>query len=287
MDAFIPWNSQSMDEWRARYAQGDFIDLDGKSTHYVKKGAGEPVILVHGFFMDLHTWMHNIDALAEHYQVFAFDLWGLGYSSRSSLDYGYDLYVSQLLSFMDVLGIQKAALIGHSLGGGTIIKFSVDYPQRVSKLVLVDAAGIPNRLPLRAKLFNLPGVGEFLMGLNSNFFRRMNLQDLWFFDNSRLTETVFEELTRFQKIEGSTKALMGLLRPEFFHTLGSEIKQLGSMDLPVLVVWGRNETNIPLEVGMKLHQILKGSSMQIIDHAGHMPNFEQPEIFNEIVLNFL
>jgi pimeloyl-ACP methyl ester carboxylesterase len=287
MDAFIPWDSQGIEEWRAKYAQGGFVSLDGKSTHYIEKGSGEPVILVHGFFMDLHTWMHNIDALAEHYQVFAFDLWGLGYSSRSSLDYGYDLYVSQLLSFMDVLGIQKAALIGHSLGGGTIIKFSVDYPQRVSKLVLVDAAGIPNRLPLRAKLFNLPGVGEFLMGLNSNFFRRMNLQDLWFFDNSRLTETVFEELTRFQKIEGSTKALMGLLRPEFFHTLGSEIKQLGSMDLPVLVVWGRNETNIPLEVGMKLHQILKGSSMQIIDHAGHMPNFEQPEIFNEIVLNFL
>ena len=78
MPGFIPWNSQPLYDWASKYAPGKFIELDGLSTHYIEKGSGEPVILLHGFFYDTYMWNKNIDALAERYKVYAFDLWGFG-----------------------------------------------------------------------------------------------------------------------------------------------------------------------------------------------------------------
>ncbi|MEE8372329.1 MAG: alpha/beta fold hydrolase, partial [Dehalococcoidia bacterium] len=163
MAGFVPWNSQPLDEWSDKHATGKFIDLGGNSTHYVEKGEGEPVILVHGFFYDSYMWNKNIDALAKRFKVYALDLWGFGYSSRDPMDYSYPLYADQLLGFMDALNIQKASLVGQSMGGGTCILFAVRHRDRVNKMILVDPAGMPNPLPLLGKMANLPKVGEFLL----------------------------------------------------------------------------------------------------------------------------
>ena len=76
MPGFVPWNSQPLEFWAEKHAKGKFIDLDGRSTHYIEKGKGEPVILIHGFFYDSYMWSRNIDALAEHFKVYVIDLWG-------------------------------------------------------------------------------------------------------------------------------------------------------------------------------------------------------------------
>jgi len=89
MTNFIPWGSQPLDAWTKKYARGQMIELDGLQTHYIEKGTGDPVILIHGFYFDTHMWDKNLDALAEHYQVYVPDLWGFGYSTREPLDYGY------------------------------------------------------------------------------------------------------------------------------------------------------------------------------------------------------
>ena len=162
MPGFIPWNSQPLEDWASKYAPGKFIEVDGLSTHYIEKGSGEPVILLHGFFFDTYMWNKNIDVLAERFKVYAIDLWGFGYSTREPLDYGYPLYTNQLLNFMDTLDIASASLIGQSMGGGTIINFTVSNRDRVDKIVLVDAAGMPNRLPIMGRISNLPKLGEFM-----------------------------------------------------------------------------------------------------------------------------
>ncbi|GAH93034.1 unnamed protein product, partial [marine sediment metagenome] len=82
----ITWNSQPVDKWRRKYAPGKFIDLGGHITHYIEKGDGHPVILLHGWFHDLQMWSRNIDALAKSFKVYAIDLWGFGYSTREILD---------------------------------------------------------------------------------------------------------------------------------------------------------------------------------------------------------
>ncbi len=287
MSEFIPWNSRSLDEWRSKYAEGKFISLGGRSTHYVEKGEGDPVILLHGFNMDVKTWSRNIDALAEHFKVYALDFWGLGYSTREPLAYGYDLYIEQLVLFMDGLGIKKASLIGHSMGGGTAIKFSLMHRDRVDKLVLIDAAGIPMKAQLRAKLFNLPGVGEFLLGLKTTIIRRKNMEDYWIYDKAILDDVTLAEITQFQKIEGTTQSLLKILRKDFFHTLGSEIQDLAQMDIPILIIWGRYDKALPLRIGVEMHRILKDSNFEIIEDAGHTPCLEQPNVFNSLVCDFL
>ena len=287
MSEFIHWNSQPLDVWASKYAQGKFVELDGRTTHYIEKGEGKPVILLHGFFYDSYLWAANIGVLAEEFKVYALDLWGFGYSTRELMDYGYQLYADQVLLFMDSLGIQRASLAGQSMGGGTAIMFCVKHRQRVNKLLLVDPAGIPNPLPLTGKFFNLPRIGELFLGLSTNAVRRKNLGDLWIHNKELLTESYFENVTRFHKIKGTTEASLAILRQKFFDTLSDEIHRLGQEDVPILIVWGREDKAVPLRCGREMHRILKGSRLEIIDDAGHVPNFERAEVFNELAVDFL
>ena len=287
MSDFVPWNSRSLSEWRSRYAPGEFVDLDGFSTHFVTKGKGSPLVLVHGFNMDQYTWMHNIDALALERNVFAFDLWGLGFSQRESVEPGYDTYSRQLLYFLDELDVQKATLIGHSMGGGTITQFAANHPGRVEKLILVDSTGVPNPLPLRSKFFMLPGVGEFLMGLNNDYLRRKNLGELWMYDKKQLTDLIYEKLICFQKIIGTSEILLRILRKRFFHTLTKTFHLLNDFDFPVMIIWGKNDLSVPLMCGEEMHRIINRSKLRVIKNGAHMPNFDEPKLFNQLVSDFI
>ena len=287
MPDFIPWNSQPLDFWASKHAEGKFIDLEGRSTHYIEKGDGEPVILLHGFFYDSYMWSGNIDALAEHFKVYAIDLWGFGYSTRQPLDYGYQLYANQVLMFMDSLDIPRAVLVGQSMGGGTAIKLCVQYRERVNKLLLVDAGGMPNPMPLVGRFLALPRVGKFFLSLNTDAIRRKNLRDIFIHNKEVITQSYFENVTRFHKIKGTNEASLTILRRDFFDKLSDEIHQLGKMDVPIMIVWGREDSGIPLDRGEKMHRILEGSRLEIIDDAGHVPNSERPEVFNQLALSFL
>ena len=287
MPGFIPWNSQPLEDWTNKYATGKVIELDGLPTHYVEKGSGEPVILIHGFFFDSYMWNKNIDVLAERFKVYAFDLWGFGYSTREPLDYGYPLYTQQLLKFMNTLDISRASLIGQSMGGGTIINFTVSNQDRVDKIVLVDPAGMPNPLPFIGKIANLPKLRELLYSLNNNFIRKMTLGSTFLHNKQIITDEYLENATRFHKIKGTTEAMLNITRRQFFDTLVEEIKTLGMMNVPTLIVWGREEKGIPLQTGQEMHKILKDSRFEIIDEAGHCAHDDQSDRFNQLALNFL
>ncbi len=287
MDSFVPWNSQPLDVWADRHAEGNFIDLDGHRTHFVERGEGEPVILIHGFNLDLNTWIGNLDPLAAHFKVYAPDLWGQGYSTREPLQYGYDLFEDQIRLFMDALDLPKASLVGHSMGGGTSIVFSIRNRHRVDKLILVDSTGIPTRLPFRSKVFRLKGVAEFLMSLPTDRIRRMNLADIWIHDPDSLTEGAYRTFTLYQKIEGTTEALLSILRKDFFNTLENEIRELGQLDIPTLLIWGREDASLPVSNAEVMNRLIGNSRLEVLDHAGHLANFDQPDAFNELVIEFL
>jgi pimeloyl-ACP methyl ester carboxylesterase len=232
-------------------------------------------------------WNKNIDVLAEKYKVYALDLWGFGYSTREPLDYGYPLYTQQLLTFMEALEIPKASLVGQSMGGGTIINFTVSNRERANKIVLVDAAGMPNRLPIMGRISNLPRLGEFMYGLNSNTIRKMTLGNTFLHNKHIITEDYFENATRFHKIKGTSEVMLHITRKQFFDTLTEEIEKLSMLDVPILIVWGREEKSIPLAVGEEMHRILKGSRLEILDQAGHCAHDDQSTIFNQLILDFL
>lgn len=287
MSKFIPWSSQPLDAWAEKYARGKMIELDGLQTHYIEKGEGKPVILIHGFYFDTHMWDHNIDALAKKYKVYALDLWGFGYSTREPLDYGYPLYARQLELFMDALGISKATLIGQSMGGGTIIKFCVDHGGRVEKMVLVDPAILPNKLPPLGKIANLPVVGEIILGMKSNFMHYFTLRSTFIYNHAVITPAYFEKVTRFQKVADTSEAMLKILRKQFFHTLDREVRQVAAMEIPALIIGGRQSAGIPVELTQQVHQIMTGSHLEVFDQTGHCPNIEQAEMFNQLTIQFL
>jgi pimeloyl-ACP methyl ester carboxylesterase len=157
----------------------------------------------------------------------------------------------------------------------------------VDKLLLVDAAGLPNPLPVMAKVFNLPGIGEFFLGLNGDAIRRAGLKDSFIHRAELLTDEYVENATRSHKIKGSTEIGMTIQRRQFFDKLSDEIDLLAPMEVPILIVWGREDKAIPLRSGQEMHRILKGSRLKILDAAGHVPNFERAEEFNQLALDFL
>ncbi len=286
MAKFIPWNSQPLRSWARKYATGKFVNLEGHSTHYVEKGKGDPVILLHGFGADSYSWNNNIDALAKSFKVYALDLWGFGYSTREPLDYGYPLYASQLLSFMDALNVQKASLAGQSVGGGTAIYFCVQHRERVNKIILVSSAGMPNPPILAHRIIALPGLGECLLSLRTDLIRKLMIKRVFLY-NKKITQDYFDNLTRFQKIRGTNEAFLKILRLRFFDTLMDEVCRLGKMDVPVLIVWGRHDRGIPLERGQAMHRILKGSQLRVFDRSAHEAHDEQPKKFNRLAIGFL
>lgn len=286
MPEFIPWSSQSLDQWAEKYAQGKFIELGGRRTHYLEKGDGPPVILLHGFFYDSYLWTANIDALARHFKVYALDLWGFGYSTREPLDYGYPLYAEQVLLFMDSLGLRRASLVGQSMGAGTAVLFGVQHRPRVEKLVLVAAAGMPNPL-IMLRLFSLPGIGEFLEGLKTDALKRSAFAYGFMHNHELLTDTYFENVTRHQKIQGSARVALTIQRKQFFDTLSDTIHRLATLEVPTLLVWGRQDKATPLRLGRQMHEILQGSRLEILDNAGHVPNYERADAFNPLVVDFL
>jgi len=288
----VKWESQSLDDWANKYAKGKFIDLDGHQTHYIEQGEEhddqDPVILLHGFFYDSFMWASNMETFAKQHKVYAPDLWGFGYSTREMMDFGYALYVKQIILFMDALGIKKATIVGQSFGGGVAIKLAVDYPDRVNKLIFVSAAGMPNKQPLMAKIINtFPVLGHFMYGLNTDNIRKKGLLDFFVYDKALLTKEYFENVTRFHKIKGTVDVMLDIMRRDFFFTLHDEIHQLAKLHKDILIVWGREDKGNPLKLGQALHEILEGSVLEVIDDAKHVANSEQPELFNRAVADFL
>jgi pimeloyl-ACP methyl ester carboxylesterase len=279
------WSTQPLDIWRERYANGTFINLAGHATHYVEKGEGAVAILLHGWFHDCQMWNRNIDALASRFTVYAIDLWGFGYSTREIMDWGYPLYADQLINFMDALGIDKASLVGQSMGAGTSILFCTRQPERVDKLVLVSPAGLPNYSPPIDAVALQRCLRKLILGLDDS--RRLVLKTMFIYDESCIMGEYFEDLTRFHEIQGTNEALIGNLRNDFFDKLLPEISFLGEMETPTLIVLGRHDKSISPELGEKMQRILKGSRLEIIEESGHCPNYEQPARFNQIVVDFL
>jgi pimeloyl-ACP methyl ester carboxylesterase len=287
MGRFVPWDSQPIDDWSRVQPPGYLVDLGGRRTHVVKKGSGPALILIHGFNLDHHTWIDNADVLARYFTVYSVDLWGSGYSTREPLDYGFPLFVEQIRLLMNHLELDRAHLVGHSMGGGISIAFSVASRERVDRIILVGSVGIPRAATLRERIFRMPLLPELLLGLPTDLIRRKNLLDFWIHDRDLLTAEVYETLTRHQKIEGSTRAALEILRRDFFNTLEGEVDRLGELGVPTLLIWGRHDRAVPIEAGWAMHGRIPGARFEVFDRSGHLPNFDEPDRFNDLVVGFL
>lgn len=286
---FFPKDNLKYEE-AIQKAPGKIIEIQGKKVHYIVQGpeGAPPVILIHGFLYHTVMWEKNIGPLSKEFRVYAIDLLGFGYSERSAWGpFSYKLYAEQVKRFMDSLGIKRAHLIGQSMGGGTILRFATEYKDSLARAILVAPASLPNPLPFQGQLIVLPLVGEFLFNLPGTDILQNILETNFFFDKRQITPPYLNRIAAPLSIRQSTRTLLEILRNFEFDKQAGVAERYGKLNIPTLLIWGRQDKAIPLKLGQKLQRMIPGSSLQVLERAGHVPNHEQAGRFNAFALEFL
>lgn len=266
--------------------------VHGQRLAYLDVGTGPPVILIHGFGGSMWQWEHQQLALSHQFRILTLDLPGSGLSDKPDIDYRPSQMVDFCLGFMDALEIPQATLVGNSLGAGLAISMALTHPTRVDKLVLID--GLPSdilnnltgRSLRRALESNAPwwlvSFGNRLFGglVTSSVLKEV------IHDHSLLTPAVLERSNRNRRRPGIIKPLMAMkdTLPAWETDFAPRIKEIPH---PTLIIWGEHDRVFPVAVGEELHQKIRGSTFVTIPQAGHMPQWERPELVNRSLIEYI
>src|SRR5438128_3871541 len=249
----------------------------GAKVHYVDAGTGSPVILLHGLADDIGVWESAIAPLAAKYRIVALDQIGFGRSDKPLLNYRVSTFVDFLDGFLNELKIERASLVGNSLGGWVAASFALAHPQRVDRLVLCDAAGyaaVSKTMDPRALSALRLASREDIRYLGPLTFRDKRFyEDVDLAFKQRLTAGDSHTVSQF---------LDSMIRGE--DVLDG---QLGAIEKPTLILWGRDDKLIPVSFAARFNKEINASQLRIIDGCGHMPHVECAEKFNHALLQFL
>jgi len=250
----------------------------GQKIQYVEAGSGPTVILLHGLGGSSQVWQFNIGPLAEKYHVVVPDQIGFGKSDKPLVNYRIRTYVDFLDQFCKQLKIERATLVGNSMGGWIAAMFTASFPDRVDKLVLEDAAGYapPKDFDTRGFFGLNPTTREGMKVLVSKVFYNKAFQTDAFIDQSIAARLAAGDGYTINSITES------IIRGEdFLDDIVKTIKR------PTLIIWGRQDGLVPLAEGERFNKDIAGSKMIVIDQCGHVPNVEKPGEFNAALLKFL
>lgn len=272
-----------------------FIPVGELTVHYKEMGAGEPVfILLHGFGASVFSWREVMQPFSELGRVIAYDRPAFGLTSRpmpgewrGKNPYSPEAQAAIVIGLMDALGIEQAYLVGNSAGGTVSVYTALTYPQRVSGLILVDAAiytggGSPAwARPLLGtpQMRHLgPLLARQIATSGDDFIRTA------FHDPSLVTPQVLEGYRKPLRARNWDRALWELTAAS--RPLGLA-DRLGELSLPVLVITGDDDRIVPTEESIRLGGDIPGASLVVIPNAGHLPHEEKPEAFMQAVRAFL
>ncbi len=277
---FISWNCHldvPAEELKRVYA-GDasrFLEMGSMNVHYRDEGKGETVVLLHGFASSLHTWDRWTDAVSREARVIRLDLPGYGLTGPNGEgDYSIEWYTAFLARFLERLDAGKVTLVGNSLGGRISWEFALRYPERVSHLVLIDAAGYPmDRSP--SSLFQIlrtPILSSLARWVTPRFVIKAAVEQVYG-DPSRIEPGTVDRYHRLLLREGNRR----VMTERFELPVNSKPPDLKGITLPVLIMWGEKDAWIPVRHGHLFRRELPSSILRIYDSAGHIPMEEIPE----------
>ena len=250
----------------------------GQKIHYVEAGSGPTVILLHGLGGSARGWQPNIGPLAEKFHVIAIDQIGFGKSDKPLTNYRIRTYVDFLDQFCKQLKIERASLVGSSMGGWIGVLFTAAFPNRVDKLVLADAAGYAPPKDIDPRIFYSlnPTTREGMKALTAKVF-----YNKFFMTDAAIDVSMAARLAAGDgyTIKSITKSI---IRGEDF--LDETVKTIKH---PTLIIWGREDGLTPLADGQRFNKDIAGSKLVVFDQCAHVPNFEKPAEFNTEVINFL
>jgi pimeloyl-ACP methyl ester carboxylesterase len=259
---------------------------------YLDVGAGPPVILIHGFGGSMWQWEQQQHALSQHFRVLTLDLPGAGLSDKPEIDYRPDQMLDYFVGFMDAVKIPQATLVGNSMGAGLAIGMALAHPTHVAKLILID--GLP---PNVMEKLTSPSVRRaletsapsWLVSFGNMLFGGLMIESVLreiIHDPALLTPAVIERSNRNRQRPGLIKPIM-TVRENLPLWESGFATRVGEITHPTLVIWGEEDRVFPIAVGEELHQTIKGSRFSRIPKAGHIPQWERPDLVNQELITFI
>ncbi len=262
------------------------VELDGYRYCVADRGAGKPVVLLHGLGGSLYDWRHVLRPLSEDRRVIAVDLLGAGESDKpEGEDYSVAAQARRLRGLLDRLGVGRASLAGNSFGGGVALRFAQDWPERTDRLVLLNSICYAEETPCYLWAAKLPCADTLVdwipLGDATRWVLRGSTGTVGRLSDEEL-DTYIEEI----RAPGRRRALVGTLRAVVPPDVREFEARLRTIRAPALLVWGREDRTVPLALGRRLASELPDARLVVLD-AGHVPNQERPEEVVRLMRDFL
>lgn len=272
----------------------EHVVIHGHRRAYRRCGEGPPLVLLHGIGDSSAGWAPLMAALGERFTVIAPDLLGHGASDKPRADYSVAAYANGVRDLLDVLGIERATVVGHSLGGGVAAQTAYQYPQRVERLVLVSSGGVAREVSPLLRLLSAP-------------YAELTLPITQVPGASAVAQALAAVLKRTPLAVGRdadelVRVFEGLptgsARKSFTRTLRSVVDWRGQVvtmldrcylasAMPTLLVWGDRDGIIPVAHGRVAHDAMPGSRLEVFAGAGHFPHHADPERFIDLLVEFV
>ena len=273
------------DEWQ--------IELHGRRVIYRVAGSGPPVVLIHGMLNSSSHWRAVALSLAREHTVIAPDLIGHGDSAAPRGDYSLGAHASSIRDLLAAIGVDRASIVGHSLGGGVAMQFFYQFPQRIERLVLVSSGGLGHEVSPMLRTAALPGVSALLsMTIHPAPDRRAD---------GRRAAPARARVRLGVYMQALARALRplenGEARQAFLQTLRAVIdvhgQRVSATDrlyllerMPTMIVWGERDHTIPLQHGREAHEAIPHSYFKTLPQAAHFPHLEDPDGLSDALREF-
>lgn len=260
-----------------------FLFEQKTKIHYGKFGSGDiPVVLLHGFGASMNTWEEIFDKFStEKFTLYFIDLKGFGLSSKEPEgDYSFKAQSDIVLAFLNEKNLKNVILIGHSYGGGVALLTTINsgkYFHQISKLVLIDTASYKDDLPLFVKYLTTPCLNSLILSFSSyTFSARIALSRL-FYDKKKVNKAAIDRYAFSMSQKGTRHSFIQAAKQIIPENYDELIGLFSDIRIPTLIIWGRQDTVIPLRNGIRLNNDIKTSKLCIVENCGHIPQEERPE----------
>ncbi|WP_310426913.1 alpha/beta hydrolase [Chamaesiphon sp. VAR_48_metabat_135_sub] len=253
-------------------------------TSYICQGTGGiPIVFLHGFDSSLLEFRRIIPIISQHTEVWAIDLLGFGFTERlPDCPFSADSIRTHLQAFWQTKIQQPIILVGVSMGGAAAIEFTLNYPEAVHKLVLIDSAGF-TQPPAMGKFLIQP-LGNLATKFLSSQKVRRSVSEKAYFDRSFVTADAQLCAALHLEMPNWSEALIAFTRSGGYGYL---LDRLSEIQQQTLIIWGKHDRILGIEAAQKFKQNLPNSQLQWIDNCGHVPHLEMAQITAQSILDFI
>lgn len=270
-------------------ASSRFMPLMGMQVHYRDEGDPHdsvPLILLHGTSSSLNTWDSVVLFMKDKKRLISLDLPAFGLTGPNPAnEYSFAYYNRFLDSFFLQLHITHCMIAGNSLGGAIAWEYTAAHPDKVTKLILIDAAGYPGRNAkgsLGFKIASTPVINNLLLYITPKILVRKSLEGIYF-DKNRVTDAQVERFHDVAISEGNRRAVLAIFKKGFER----EPEKIGTITTPALIIWGEKDGLIPVENAYLFQKNIKGSKLEILPDIGHVPMEEAPKKVSDLMADFI